>query len=178
MDPGSRSLADLTARLRREERRLTGPRQAILDVLRTAARPLSSREIHGALPAGGCDLVTVYRSLSLLEELAMVQRSDLGDGVARYELRDPDTDAHHHHIVCRRCAAVVPLEGCELESYNDRVAALSGFTLVCHRLEFFGLCPRCQRELPPGGAPDAVPPACRSHRHSSSCGSTPCDPTS
>jgi Fe2+ or Zn2+ uptake regulation protein len=139
-----KSLAELTSHLRRGDRRLTGPRQAILSVLRQAPHPLSNKQIHAALPGGACDLATVYRSLHLLEKLNMVQRYDFGDGVARFELQDPDGHDHHHHLVCRRCAAVVELDECDLDEFQQRVAAHSGFTLVSHRLEFFGLCPRCQ----------------------------------
>lgn len=138
------SLAELGARLRRGDRRLTGPRQAVLAVLRDAPHPLSSKEIHAALPTRECDLATVYRSLHVLEKLNMVQRFDLGDGVARFELQSPDGHDHHHHLVCRRCAAIVELEECDLDEFQRRVAARSGFALVSHRLEFFGLCPRCQ----------------------------------
>jgi len=140
----TKSLAELASRLRGGERRLTGPRQAILAVLREAPHPLSSKEIHAALPRRECDPATVYRSLHLLEKLNMVQRFDLGDGVARFELQDPDGHDHHHHLVCRHCAAVVELDECDLDEFQQRVAAHSGFTLVSHRLEFFGLCPRCQ----------------------------------
>ena len=138
------SLAALAGRLRRSDRRLTGPRHAILAVLREAVHPLGSKQIHALLPAGECDLATVYRSLHLLEQLNMVQRFDLGDGVARFELRHPDGHDHHHHLICRRCAAVVELAECDLEQFQQRVAARSGFALVSHRLEFFGLCPQCQ----------------------------------
>lgn len=138
------SLAELGARLRRGDRRLTGPRQAVLTVLRGAPHPLSNKEIHAAMPPGQCDLATVYRSLHVLEKLRMVQRFDLGDGVARFELQSGDERDHHHHLVCRRCATIVELEECDLEGFEQRVASRSGFTLVSHRLEFFGLCPKCQ----------------------------------
>jgi Fe2+ or Zn2+ uptake regulation protein len=140
----SRPLAEYSERLRREARRLTGPRQAILARLRAAEHPLSSKEIHASLPGHECNLVTVYRSLHLLERLELVQRFDLGDGVARYELRHPGGPDHHHHLVCRRCAKVIELEECDLAEFERRVAAHSGFARVSHRLEFFGFCPTCQ----------------------------------
>lgn len=112
--------------------------------LRAAEHPLSSKEIHVSLTDSECNLVTVYRVLHLLEKLELVQRFDLGDGVARYELRPPDGQDHHHHLVCRRCAKVIELEECDLAEVERRVAAHSGFARVSHRLEFFGFCPACQ----------------------------------
>lgn len=135
---------ELAARLRQGARKVTGQRQAILEVLRRRRQPLSSKEIHAALAAGECDLVTVYRSLYLLEKMGLVKRFDLGDGVARFELLAAGDDGHHHHLVCVRCAQVVEVEGCALEDAERQIAAANGFTSVSHRLEFFGICPRCQ----------------------------------
>ena len=43
-------LSALTNRLRRESRKITGPRKAILDLLRKHHHPLTNREILAALP--------------------------------------------------------------------------------------------------------------------------------
>ncbi len=137
-------LPELNERLRKEARRLTGPRQSILGFLRAQTGPVSNRQIYAALPPGECNLATVYRSTHLLERIGIVKRFDLGDGVARYELLRPGDDGHHHHLVCTRCAKVVEIEecfGCDLE---QRIASHNGFKAVTHRLEFFGVCPACQ----------------------------------
>ena len=105
-------LPELAEKLRRKSRRVTGPRQAILEILRRHPHPMSNKEIFGALPKGEGDLATVYRSLHLLEGMKMVKRFDLGDGVARFELLAEGDDGHHHHLVCTRCAKVVEIEEC------------------------------------------------------------------
>lgn len=140
----SQPLPQLTDRLRRNARRITGPRQAILEVLRKHRHPLSNKEIQAALPGGDCDLATVYRSMHLLESMKMVKRFDLGDGVARYELLAEGDDGHHHHLVCTRCAKVVEIDECFTRELQDKIAARNGFKAVSHKLEFFGVCPRCQ----------------------------------
>ena len=137
-------LPDLAQKLRRGDRKLTGPRQAILDVLQRQRRPLSIKEIFAALPAGDCDLATVYRSMHLLEGLHIVKRFDLGDGVARFELLTEGDDGHHHHLVCTNCSDIVELQECFPEALEKNIASRSGFKDVTHKLEFFGLCPRCQ----------------------------------
>lgn len=137
-------LAALTGRLRQHARKITGPRQAILDVLRRLPHPLTNKEIHAALPKGDCDLATIYRSMHLLEEMGMVQRFDFGDGAARFELMGADDDGHHHHLVCVRCTEIVELEDCFPRELEQRIAARNGFTAITHKLEFFGLCPGCQ----------------------------------
>ncbi len=100
------TLSALTNRLRRQSRKITGPRTAILEILRKHPHPLTNREILAAMPKGECDLATIYRAMHLLEEMGMVKQFDFGDGIARFELIGEVNDAHHHHLVCTRCAEV------------------------------------------------------------------------
>lgn len=137
-------MGELTERLRRDARRITGPRQAILRVLQSHPHPLSNREIFDALPAGECDLATVYRSMHLLEEMGLVKRYDFGDGVARFEVARDGKGGHHHHLVCTSCSAIVEIEDCLAAAWEEQITRRSGFKQVTHKLEFFGICPRCQ----------------------------------
>jgi Fur family ferric uptake transcriptional regulator len=140
---GRENLSELTRQLRGRARKITAPRQAILEVLRKREHPITSREILTALPEGECDLATIYRSMHLLEEMGMVHRFDFGDGTARFELV-ARCDDHHHHLVCRSCAKVVEVTECFPAALEERIANAAGFKSVSHRLEFFGICPDCQ----------------------------------
>ena len=79
-------LSALTGRLRGQSRKITGPRAAVLEILRRHPHPLTNREIFTAMPKGRCDLATIYRAMHLLEEMGMVKRFDFGDGAARLSL--------------------------------------------------------------------------------------------
>ena len=136
---------ELASRLRRGARKLTGPRQAILDLLRQKNHPLAVRDIHAAL-SDGCNLATVYRALNLLESMGMVKRYEFGDGVARFELLAEGDDGHHHHLICQRCSRVVELEECLVHELEQEVGRRHGFRGITHKLEFFGLCPECQKK--------------------------------
>lgn len=141
------TVPELADRLRRQSRKVTGPREAILNMLREHGRPLSAREIFHALsgPRGkDCALATIYRSMHLLESMGMVKKFDLGSGGARFELLPEGDDGHHHHLVCTNCSDVREIDDCFPEELERRIATQSGFKAVTHRLEFFGLCPRCQ----------------------------------
>ncbi|HEU0009314.1 MAG TPA: Fur family transcriptional regulator [Verrucomicrobiae bacterium] len=145
-DPSARAtgLLELAERLRRKSRKVTGPRQAILAILRRHPHPLSIREIFSELGAGDCDLATVYRSMHLLEEMGMVKRFHFGRGGARFELLEEGDDGHHHHLVCVECSQVVEIEDCFPTELEQRIARRNGFKSVTHHLEFFGVCPGCQ----------------------------------
>ena len=140
-------MSALTTRLRRHSRKVTGPRQVILKILRTQSRPLTSKEIFAAVPECQCNLATIYRAMHLLEKMQMVKRVDFSDGAARFELVSEGRNAHHHHLVCTQCAAVVEIEECFLREIESRLAGAHGFTAVTHKLEFFGICSRCRRRL-------------------------------
>ena len=142
--PDRESLADLQQKLRSRSRRITGPRHAILDVMRQRRRPYTIKEVFEALPVGKCDLATVYRSMGMLEEMELVKRFDFGDGVARYELIGTCGHSHHHHLICNDCGRIVEIEDCFPKALEDEIAKRNGFRGVTHRLEFFGLCPDCQ----------------------------------
>ena len=137
-------LVELTGRLRENSRKVTGPRQAILEVMRQHPHPLTNKDIFTALPKGDCDLATIYRSMHLLESMGMVKRYDFGDGVARFELVGQGQDGHHHHLICTRCTAVVEIEECFPHQLEEEIAVRNGFKSVSHKLEFFGICPQCQ----------------------------------
>ena len=139
------ALSALTGRLRRQSRKITGPRQAILEILRRHRHPMTNREIFAAMSKGRCDLATIYRAIHLLEKIGMVKRFDFGDGAARFELVGEGDDGHHHHLICTRCAEVIEIDECFLREIESRIAAQNGFQAVTHRLEFFGICPACQR---------------------------------
>jgi Fur family ferric uptake transcriptional regulator len=138
-------LSVLTGCLRGHSRKITGPRQAILEILRRQPHPMTNREIFAAMPRGRCDLATIYRAMHLLEEMGMVKQFDFGDGSARFELVREGDDGHHHHLVCTRCAEVIEIDECFLREIESRIAAANGFKAVTHKLEFFGICPACQR---------------------------------
>jgi Fur family ferric uptake transcriptional regulator len=138
-------MAALKNRLRRQSRKITGPRSAILEILRRHPHPLTHREIFSEMRAARCNLATIYRATRLLVDMGMVKQFDFGDGAARFELVGEGDDGHHHHLVCTKCSEVVEIDDCFPEQIERRIAEKNGFTSVTHKLEFFGICPECQK---------------------------------
>jgi Fur family ferric uptake transcriptional regulator len=132
-------------RFRAGGHKLTQPRRAIVHVLLAADCPLSPAEIqiHGQALCSELGLVTVYRTLELMEEIGLVRPVHLANGCHGYVLATP---GHTHHVVCERCHAVVEITGCDLGDFLDAVAAYTGYTITGHWLEISGVCEQCQRE--------------------------------
>jgi len=131
--------------IRASGRRLTRTRRAVLSVLERARYPLSPSELYDRLQKAqvSIDLVTVYRTLSVLKELGLVSRCELHhEGQARYELREGQE--HHHHIRCETCGKIVDLLLCPLKKLQALIEKETQFVVNEHSLEFSGFCPKCR----------------------------------
>src|SRR5512145_1778722 len=115
-------------RLRESSGRSGGARRAVVELLGGQGCCLSAQEIHERLRAHGprVGIASVYRALEGLDELGLVQRVDLGDGVSRFVPTHAGGD-HHQHLVCDDCGKVEPFEDSTLEAAIVRVADGHGY---------------------------------------------------
>ena len=137
-------LQNLYDELKKNKLKLTTPRKLIVEALFENHGPFGAEDLHEKYLKTECDLATVYRTLASLEQAKVINRCDFGDGVARYELLDLESPHHHHHLICTGCKKVEVIDHCEIEPSVERFAKKRGFKEISHRLEFFGLCPKCQ----------------------------------
>jgi len=128
--------------LRRAGHRVTKPRLAVVQVLLENDEGLSPDEIYsrGRELYARLGLVTVYRTLELLDGLGVVRRVHSEERCHRYASAGPD----RHYLVCERCHRVLEFPCGGLESLIEGVGAHSGFTITEHLLELRGICPDCQ----------------------------------
>lgn len=94
------------------------------------------------------DRASVYRTISLFEQLGIVHRVQIG---WKYKLELSDEfQAHHHHISCLRCGQMVSIkEHTEIEAVISHQSKELGFELVSHQLELQGICQNCQKHETP-----------------------------
>jgi Fur family ferric uptake transcriptional regulator len=105
----------------------------------------SAQEIFDQLRDDGraVGIASVYRVLDLLVSLGLVQRLDLGGGVARYEPAMPGGE-HHHHVVCVDCGDVRPFEDRALEEALEGAAARAALEVDGHDVVLWGRCGECR----------------------------------
>jgi Fur family ferric uptake transcriptional regulator len=135
-------------RLRAAGHRAGGARARLIDYLGSQTCCRAAQEIHAALTARGehVGLATVYRALDTLAEHGLVQRVDIGDGIARYEPVRPDHAEHHHHLVCGECGKVEPFADRRLEQAIEQVEERSGFSVATHDVLLRGACADCRTD--------------------------------
>jgi Fe2+ or Zn2+ uptake regulation protein len=132
-------------RLRSVGQRLTANREALVDTLTEAPRPLTIPEILEL--RRGLAQSSVYRNLVVLEETGIVHRVVGADEFARWELAE-DLAGHHHHLICATCGRVedVPASAGLERSVAAAAAAITrttGFRTQHHRLDLVGVCATC-----------------------------------
>jgi Fur family ferric uptake transcriptional regulator len=122
-----------------------GARQAVVDLLGRQDCCLSAQEIFDTLRAEGrrVGIASVYRVLEQLVDQRLVQRLEIGDGVARYEPAHPGGE-HHHHVVCEDCGRVEAFEDPGLERVIDGLGGRLGFAVAGHDVVLRGACPDCK----------------------------------
>jgi Fur family transcriptional regulator, ferric uptake regulator len=125
--------------------RLTGPRYIIVDILARSERALSAQELYDQAsqyyPSIG--LVSVYRTLEILDDLNLIQRVHLPQKCHAYIAA---FDGHQHLLICQKCGLVEFFQGDDLESLFTRVETESGYEVKEHWLQLFGLCSNCRNQ--------------------------------
>jgi Fur family transcriptional regulator, ferric uptake regulator len=134
MDPHLRDrwLAHVQRRISRAGLRTGAARQAVIELLaREGQCLLTAQEITDLLRSEGSGSTTsVYRILDELFELGLLHRLDGRDGIARYEIADPDE--HHHHFVDEATGSVEAFSDNALEQAIHAVADRLGIDLTGH----------------------------------------------
>ncbi len=131
--------------LRRAGHRTGGARTAVVSLLAEQDCCLTAQEIFDELRERDrrVGIASVYRALDLLTTMKLVQRLEMGEGVARYEPAHADGE-HHHHVVCERCGRVAAFEDDELEDALEGLGAKLGYALEGHDVVLRGECPECR----------------------------------
>ena len=133
-------------------RRTTRQRLAVDAVLRASDDFVSAQAVHLRLREAGetIGLATVYRTLGQMTQdghLDVVRNTE-GESLYRF----CESDAHHHHLVCRQCGYAVEVSGpSAVEKWTSTVGERNGFTDVSHTLELFGLCGACSARAQSAG---------------------------
>ena len=138
------SLDAIVELLRANGMRITKNRIQIIDTLLRAEKPLSLDEIQSrtGVNAGAPDYATVFRVMTILENLQIAQKVNLNRSCSYYELVDPQQ--HYDHIICTECGSItLMIDSCPVEKVERKIEKRYGFSGIRHSLEFFGKCRQC-----------------------------------
>lgn len=121
--------------------RMTHQRELILDEMgRCKGHPTADalyERVKKKLPR--ISLATVYRNLEILSEAGMIRKLEISGRQKRFDRQLEQ----HHHIYCVQCHRV---DNLKVDTVSPESAAEIGYRISGCRIEFFGICPDCQRE--------------------------------
>jgi Fur family zinc uptake transcriptional regulator len=129
------------ALLKEKGYKYTGKRETMVELFNREDRYLTAKEVMEAMQHEypGLSVDTVYRNLSLFEELGIVEATEW-EGERRYRFHCGSGD-HHHHLICKLCGRTKPLHVCPM---NAVLGEPSDFTITGHKFEIYGYCSECE----------------------------------
>ncbi len=141
MERSGHDFADVMELLKHRGLRMTPQRRAIVsEVMRTQGHISPAhiaRKVQGEMP--GVNASTVYRTLTLLEEVGVLQHSHLETG-AEYHRAE---EAQHVHLTCHNCGRDDALSIEEASELAALIHRHDGFEADLTHFAITGVCADC-----------------------------------
>ena len=121
-------------------------RYNILEAFLQTERHITTSELEEILRSRGLDYGRdfVRDTLRLMCRFGFAQKNRFDNGQVRYEhLHLGD---HHDHMICTKCRKIIEFENEELERLQVQIAATTGFLMLQHKMEIYGICYQCLRQ--------------------------------
>lgn len=135
----------MLAKLKKHGFRITPQRLAILKVLSQSEEHPSAEQIFERVRAEfpTTSLATVYKTIALLKEIREVLELGFPDASNRYDGAKPFP---HVHVICAKCRKIMDPELIGLDELIEEMGHKTGYRILSHRLDFFGVCEGCQED--------------------------------
>ena len=127
--------------LREHGLKATPARVETLRYLSSLNAPISAEDLFDKLRQHGLDLSTLYRTLNSLAAAGLVKKEV---GARKENLFSLEREEECHLLVCLRCGKKIPLEGCPYHEVNESIEEKTGFKVLDHNTEIYGICPDCR----------------------------------
>ena len=133
--------------LKAHQLRRTKAREELYSQLQRQKHPMSANEIFDRLPKSSrTDLVSIYRNLSLFEDLGLVHQLQNGK-YTRCELNESCETENHIHIIscCRSCGSTneVPSHSADICRMANQFTRLAKNHSSVSEILIKGLCTKC-----------------------------------
>ena len=137
--------SEMMKKLKARGCRLTPQRLAVAKILATSEEHLSAEKIYDRVKPDfpSTSLATIYKTVTLLKKMGEVMEIGFVDGSNRYDGTRPYP---HPHLICMKCKTILDPDIPTLSKLPKDLAQRTGYQIVNHRLDFFGICPRCQKK--------------------------------
>jgi Fur family transcriptional regulator, ferric uptake regulator len=121
----------------------TKSRKLILTIIENSNEPITAEDIYKQILNEGINLSTVYRTLTSLHELHIINKEIDKDGRALYMMIKEN---HKHVLICTKCGLKIYLKECPYTIVNQEIEKTTGFKIEDHNIELYGLCDKCKNK--------------------------------
>lgn len=135
----------LIAKLKERQYRITPQRVELIRLIAASKGHPSASQLYNQIKVQfpTMSLATVYKTLDLLKEVGEVLEIGLRDD-SHYDGNKPYP---HPHLICMKCQKIMDGElDVAVGKIVQEVENNFGFRVVKHQLDFYGLCPDCQKK--------------------------------
>lgn len=125
--------------------RLTAQRRILIETIQGAHQHLDAATLLelAAQRDPRINRATVYRTLSLLKKLKLVDELDLMHLEGEKHFYEIKPDRQHVHLACCCCGAIMEFSSDTFERLKGEIAEQTGFDIQVARLEVGGTCRAC-----------------------------------
>ncbi len=136
-------LDQMLSKLKDHDFRITPQRLAVLKVLAASEGHPTVERIYETVRAEfpTTSIATIYKTVNLLKQINEVLELGFADGSNRYDGNKPYP---HPHVICTQCKKIIDPNLGSLKDLTKEVVAETGFQILTHRVDFFGICRECQ----------------------------------
>lgn len=134
------ALQKLRDYLKENHLRFTSERVIILEELFSFPSHFDAEQlfIHVRKKHNHISRATIYRTLELFHNIGIVDKENLGQDYASYELALDRP--HHDHIICVECGKIIEFVDPVIEKRQKEIAEKYGIEMIRHQLQIFGRC--------------------------------------
>jgi Fur family transcriptional regulator, ferric uptake regulator len=118
-------------------------RLAVLEVFLTTEHHVTAQELAILVNAQSARLEFEFirDTIELMCHYGFARKNLFDNGEPRYEHHH--LGQHHDHMICTKCKRIFEFQNQSMEQLQLQIAAESGFHLLQHKMELYGICRRC-----------------------------------
>jgi Fur family ferric uptake transcriptional regulator len=127
--------------------RMTSQRLAIFDAALAQAEHFTAEQLleHARAIDGSVSRATVYRTLPIMTESALLREVDIGSGEKFYRPNQGGSDQQVAQVVCVDCDRIFEISAPFMSWYGNTVSSKLGLTPVSQRLQVSAQCDTFRR---------------------------------
>ena len=121
----------------------------IINVFLGREKHITFEEMLHLLREEGYDFEPIFvkQCMNRMVDMGFAQKKQFEGQPVRYEHRH--LGKHHDHLICTKCGKIAEFADESMERLQVKIAAKSGFHILQHRMEIYGLCSKCLSQRTP-----------------------------